>query len=48
MSDKQKQEILNNLDGQVPELTEEQKNFLLGYMEGVTQRPEEIRKAKEE
>lgn len=48
MNRKEDKEILRNVDENLKKLTESQKSFLLGYMEGVTQRPEEIRKAKEE
>lgn len=44
MSEKEKREILENLDKKIPSLSDEQKQFVLGYMEGVTQRPEEIRR----
>lgn len=47
MSEKEKKEILKNLDRNIPKLSEEQKFFVLGYMEGVTQRPEEIRRASD-
>ena len=44
MSEKERREILENLDRNIPKLSEEQKHFVLGYMEGVTQRPEEVRR----
>lgn len=47
MSEKERRKILENLDKQIPKLSEEQKHFVLGYMEGVTQRPKEIREAND-
>ena len=44
MSEKERKEILESLDRKIPKLSEEQKHFVLGYMEGVTQRPEEVRR----
>lgn len=47
MSEKERKEILENLDKKIPKLSEEQKHFVLGYMEGVTQRPDEVRRAND-
>ena len=44
MSEEKKREILENLD----KLPEEKKQFVFGYMEGITQMAERTRKDSEE
>ncbi len=44
MSEEKQREILENLDKQITPMPEEQKQFILGYMEGVCQMSERNRK----
>ena len=37
MSEKEKREILENLNKKIPQIPEEQKHYILGYMEGINQ-----------
>ena len=46
MSSKEKREMLENFDKKLTELPEEQKQFVLGYMEGVCQASERHRRAE--
>ena len=46
MSEKEKKEILENLSEKIPQLPEEQKHFLLGFMEGISQMTETKKKRK--
>lgn len=46
MSEKEKKEILDNLSEKIPQLPEEQKHFLLGFMEGISQMTETKKKRK--
>lgn len=40
MSEKEKREILENLNQNIPKIPEEQKQYLLGFMEGICQMSE--------
>lgn len=44
MSEKERTSIFENFDKQIPHMTEEQKQFILGYMEGICQMSEKYRK----
>lgn len=41
MSEKEQREIIGRLDKKIPTIPEEQKQFILGFMEGVCQMSEQ-------
>ena len=46
MSEQEKNDILANLNEKIPQLPDEQKHFLLGFMEGISQMTETKKKRK--